>query len=216
MDPVRAVETPTEHWDMVYSERGEHGVSWFAEQPLRALELLDLAGVGAERSLIDIGAGASHLADELLARGHTDVTALDVSGHGLAAARARLGPAAGVVTWVVADLLGWEPERRYDVWHDRAVFHFLVDPAARDHYIALLDAALTDDGVVVIGTFAEDGPRACSGLPTARYSPEQLLAVLGGPGRWVELGRRREHHTTPAGVDQVFTWLALRRRTNRP
>lgn len=212
MDPVSAVETRTRHWDAVYAERGEHGVSWFAERPAVALDLLDAAGVGAERSLIDIGAGASHLVDELLARGHTDLTALDVSDHGLAVARARLGPAAGAVTWVVSDLFGWHPGRRYDVWHDRALFHFLTDPADRDRYVALLDAGLTDGGVAVIGTFAEDGPRACSGLPTVRFSPDQLLAALGGPGRWVELGRRREHHTTPGGADQAFSWLALHRR----
>jgi len=197
----------------VYAERGERGVSWFAQRPTVALELLDAVGVGREQPVLDVGAGASRLVDELLARGYRDVTALDVSDEGLAVARARLGAAADQARWVVTDLLGWDPEWSFAVWHDRAVFHFLTDPADRARYRAVCDAALTPDGVLVIATFAQDGPQACSGLPTARYSPQQLLDALGGTDRWVELARRREDHTTPAGVLQRFTWLALRRRT---
>ena len=203
----------TEHWDTVYADRGECGVSWFTETPGVSLELLDAAHVGPERSLIDVGAGASRLVDAVLARGHTDVTALDVSGQGLAVAQARLGPDAERVHWVVSDLLVWRPGRTFGVWHDRAVFHFLRDPDAQARYLALLDSALQDDGVALIGTFAEDGPTACSGLSTARYSPDELLEVLGGTSRWVELARRREHHTTPSGADQSFNWLALQRRS---
>lgn len=191
-------------------------MSWFAEQPRVSLELLDVAGVGPRCSVIDVGAGASRLVDALLERGHHEVSVLDVSDQGLAMARARLDTAAEQVRWIVSDLLDWQPDRRFDVWHDRAVLHFLTDPRERARYVAVLDTAVADDGLLVIGAFADDGPQACSGLPTARYSPEQLLAVLGGPARWIELGRRREHHTTPAGVDQVFTWLALRRRTASP
>ena len=200
------------HWDAVYAERGEDGVSWFTPRPTTSVELLDAAGLGPERSVIDIGAGASRLTDELIARGYTDLTALDVSDNGLAVTRGRLGGAADRVGWIVTDLLDWRPPRRFDAWHDRAVFHFLTDPADRSRYTAVLDAALAADGVVVIGAFAEDGPQACSGLPTVRYAPEELLDALGGPARWTELARRREHHTTPSGADQVFTWLALRRR----
>ena len=204
-----------EHWDTVYTDRGELGVSWFTETPALSLELLDATHVGPERSLIDIGAGASRLVDAVLARGHTDVTALDVSEHGIAVAQERLGPAAERVNWVVSDVLAWRPDRTFGVWHDRAVFHFLRDPGAQARYIALLDTTLQDDGIAVIGTFAEDGPTACSGLPTGRYSPDELLEVLGGASRWVELARRREHHTTPSGADQSFSWLALQRRSAR-
>lgn len=213
VDHDSAVGARTQHWDEVYSARGEQGVSWFAEQPRISLELLDAAGVEPRCSVIDVGAGVSRLVDALLERGHREVSVLDVSEHGLALARARLGPAAQQARWLVTHLLDWRPEHRFDVWHDRAVFHFLTDPGEQARYVAVLDTALAHDGVVVIATFADDGPRACSGLPTARYSPERLLAVVGGRARWDELGRRREHHTTPAGVDQVFTWLALRRRT---
>jgi SAM-dependent methyltransferase len=204
-----------EHWDIVYTDRGERGVSWFTETPTCSLELLDAAHVGPERSLIDVGAGASRLVDAVLARGHTDVTALDVSARGLKVAQERLGAAAARVDWVVSDVLAWRPVRRFGVWHDRAVFHFLLHPGAQARYLALLDTALQDDGIAVIGTFAEDGPVACSGLPTARYSVDELLDVLGGTSRWVELACRREHHLTPSGADQPFSWLALQRRSGR-
>lgn len=207
-----AVDARTRHWGEVYAERGEQGVSWFTPQPVVSLDLLDAAGIGPAASVIDVGAGASRLVDALLDRGHTDLTVLDITEGGLAIARSRVGPAAARVQWVVADLLTWEPRRHYDVWHDRAVFHFLTAAAEQARYVQLLDRALDPGGVVVVGTFAEDGPQACSGLPTARYGPEELLDVLGGPGRWTELARRRRHHTTPWGVDQAFTWLALRRR----
>ena len=161
--------------------------------------------------MVDISAGASRVVDALLARGHTDVAALDVTDAGLAISRARLSAAAARVRWVVADVLDWRPGRRFDVWHDRAVFHFLTVPADRGRYCAVLDATLTPDGVVVIGTFAADGPPSCSGLPTGRYSVEQLHEALGGPRRWRVAATRREHHTTPWGADQPFTWMALTR-----
>lgn len=200
------------HWDRVYAAAGEQGVSWFVPQPAVSLQLLDAARVGPDRSVIDVGAGASRLVDALLERGHADVTALDVSCDGLAISRARLGAAAASVRWVVTDVLTWRPGRRYDVWHDRAVFHFLTDPADRGRYLAVLDQAIATEGVVVIGTFAEDGPVACSGLPTARYTAEELHEALGGPQRWEVLACRREHHATPWSADQPFTWLALARR----
>lgn len=212
MGQHRATESRTRHWDGVYSERGEQGVSWFAEEPAVSLKLLDVAGIRTDRSVIDVGAGASRLVDELLLRGHRDLTALDVSDHGLAIARTRLGAAADDVHWLVADLLSWRPRRRFAAWHDRAVFHFLADPDDRARYRAVLDDTLDADGVLVIATFAEDGPRACSGLPTVGYCADELLHELGGPGRWIELARHRDIHVTPTGIDQAFTWMALRRR----
>lgn len=212
MGDDRVAEPRDRHWDGVYAERGERGVSWFAERPTMSLDLIDAAGVTPDRAVVDVGAGASRLADELLARGFIDLTALDVSDCGLAVARERLGRSADTVRWLVTDLLEWRPDRRFAAWHDRAVFHFLVDPDARARYRAVLDSALAADGVVVIATFAENGPRSCSGLPITRYSAAGLLDELGGQSTWTELARRQEHHTTPAGIDQPFTWLALGRR----
>ncbi|MCY7342236.1 MAG: class I SAM-dependent methyltransferase [Pseudonocardia sp.] len=199
-----------EHWAEVYTRSGDTQVSWFSTEPVCSLELLDAGGADPGLPAIDVGAGASRLVDALLARGFVDVTALDVSDDGLAHTRERLGEMAGQVRWVVADVLDWVPDRRFGLWHDRAVFHFLTDPADRRRYRELLKSALAPGALVVVGTFAADGPEFCSGLPTARYSPDGLADELGAGLRVV--ARRREEHRTPSGVVQPFTWLALRRR----
>jgi SAM-dependent methyltransferase len=195
----------------VYATRDVSQVSWFEVTPEVSLSMLAAAGVSPGMSVIDVGAGASPLAGDLVARGFTDVTALDIAAEGLALARTRLGSAAGRVHWVRADLRSWTPRRQFDVWHDRAVFHFLTEPVDQARYRAALDSALASDGRLVIATFAADGPDHCSGLPTARYSPESLLSALGDD-RWDLIAERREAHQTPSGVVQPFTWLALRRR----
>lgn len=197
-----------QHWAEVYTRRGDTQVSWYAPEPKVSLELIDAGAADPRLPAVDVGAGASRLVDALLERGFADVTALDVSDDGLAHARARLGAAASGVDWVVTDLLDWRPDRRVGLWHDRAVFHFLTDPADRAHYRDLLAAALAPGALVVVGTFAADGPESCSGLPTARYGPDELAAELGA-GLTV-LAQRREEHRTPAGGSQMFTWLALR------
>lgn len=198
------------HWDAVYGQLEEHAVSWFEPEPAMSLEMFDRLGASSSGAVVDVGGGASRLVDALLARGFSDVTVLDVSDVGLAKARQRLGDRARQVQWVVADLLSWEPPRRYRIWHDRAVFHFLNDPADQARYRQLLDAALVPGAGIVIGTFAADGPDHCSGLRTARYSPEQLSTVLGTSIEPVS--SRRELHRTPFGAVQPFTWLAARRR----
>ncbi|MGQ0483027.1 MAG: class I SAM-dependent methyltransferase [Pseudonocardia sp.] len=198
------------HWDGVYRRLPETEVSWFQDDPSCSLELIDAAGVSPARPVIDVGAGASRLVDGLLARGFTEVTALDISDGGLAAARRRLGTdAAARVRWLVADLLSWEPDRAFACWHDRAVFHFLVQEHHRARYRDLLAAALAPGGTVLIGTFADDGPRQCSGLPTAGYSAVELARALGD--RFDAVDSRSELHRTPAGGVQPFTWLMLRR-----
>jgi len=197
------------HWDGVYTRTDATQVSWFEPDPVCSLELLDIGGANPDVGLIDVGAGASRLVDVLLARGFTDLTALDVSDDGLALSRQRLGADAARVRWVVADLLDWVPDRRFGAWHDRAVFHFLTDPADRARYRELVAAALAPGALMVIATFAGDGPQQCSGLPTARYSAAELAAELGGALEVV--ADRREQHRTPWGAVQPFTWLAVRR-----
>ena len=197
------------HWDEVYGSGPTTEVSWFEEQPTASLALVDAVGAGSDHAVIDVGGGASVLVDALEARGFRDLTVLDVSGAALRAAQRRLGPEAGKVNWVHEDVLTWRPPRRYAVWHDRAVFHFLVETADRELYLAVLRRALATGGAAIIGTFAEDGSHQCSGLPVARYSPEELAAAIG-PG-FERVAEQREEHRTPVGAVQPFTWLALRR-----
>lgn len=199
-----------EHWDEVFTRTGGQGVSWYEDEPRTSLAMI--AGLTvrlADAAIVDIGGGASALVDGLILRGARDVTVLDVSADGLERTRTRLGAAADVVDWVVSDVVAWQPEQRYDVWHDRAVFHFLTSPDEVAAYRGVLRAALRPGGHAVIATFAEDGPTTCSGLPTARYSADELVASIG-PG-FDEVLRDRRVHVTPSGSEQPFTWVVLRR-----
>ena len=158
--------------------------------------------------MIDVGGGTSTLVDELVSRGFTDVSVLDVSTVALDSSRKRLGPTSERVCWVCADVLAWTPERTYDLWHDRAVFHFLVDPADRRRYVQVARLAVRPGGYVIVATFATDGPARCSGLRVERYDTEGLCAAFS-PG-FALVGSRRELHTTPSGAVQPFTWVVLR------
>ncbi len=194
------------HWDAAYEAREMSGMSWFQAIPLTSLELIDAAGVAAGAPVLDVGGGTSGLARHLVERGATEVWVLDASGSALAAAAESLGEARSAVHLTQQDVLEWEPERTFSLWHDRACFHFLVDPGDRARYVRAMRAALAEDGRVVVATFAEDGPRSCSGLPVAGYTAEQLGAALG-----IEVvASRREEHRTPTGTLQPFTWVAGR------
>ncbi|MEU8007443.1 methyltransferase [Catellatospora sp. NPDC049111] len=195
---------PAEHWQSVYHRTAPHQVSWYQAEPAMSLRLVESAGPG--RSVIDVGAGASTLVDALLERGYTDVTVLDVAPSALEAARQRVGARAGAAHWMNRNLLTWAPLRHYDVWHDRAVFHFLTDPADRDRYRRVVDAAVAPGGHIVIGVFSEAGPETCSGLPVARFNQDSLAVQF--PGFQVAQVER-EHHYTPAGELQPFLWLRL-------
>lgn len=197
------------HWEDIHASRAPEVVSWFQDTPDSSLALIEHTGVGPEAAILDVGGGSSRLVDHLLDRGYRDVTVLDVAVTSLARARARLGPRAADVSWIRADITEAALERRYDVWHDRAVFHFLVEEADRLAYRERLRAALHPGGHVIVATFALGGPKECSGLPVIRYSPEGLTATLG-PGlvlreAWDEL------HRTPAGVEQRFVFCRLER-----
>jgi trans-aconitate methyltransferase len=182
-------------------------VSWYQSAPRVSLELIETLGIDRDAAVIDVGGGASNLVDHLVEQGFRDVSVLDVSAVALAEGRRRLGDEAPVA-WLREDLLGWEPTRRFDLWHDRAVFHFLVSPDDRERYLRILRSAIRDTGFVVLGTFAPDGPERCSGLPVTRYSVEDLAHLL----RLDVLVTRREEHTTPGGAIQPFTWVAGRLR----
>jgi hypothetical protein len=196
------------HWDEVYTG-GVTKVSWFQEDPAVSLRLIAELGAPRNAPIIDVGGGASTLVDRLLDRGYTDVSVLDLSDVALSEARGRLAGCTGA-TWICADLLTWHPPRRYEVWHDRAVLHFLVDRSSRDRYFEVLRSALAPTGWAVIGAFAADGPDHCSGLPVCRYSADDLRAALGP--EFDDFATCREVHVTPRGSRQPFTWVRARRR----
>jgi trans-aconitate methyltransferase len=196
------------HWDDVYRSRAVDEVSWFQREPVLSLELIRETGLTPEQSIVDVGGGASVLVDRLVDQGARDVTVVDVAETALQVSRDRLGAAGSGVTWLVQDLLRWQPERIYDVWHDRAVFHFLTDDGDRDRYRATLEVGLAQGGHMVIAAFADDGPTHCSGQPVARYSPRVLAAEF--PFLRLVRAVREEHHT-PGGAVQPFTWLLLAR-----
>lgn len=197
------------HWDRVYTSKDATDVSWYQRRPELSLELIRAAAPSLESSILDVGSGASTLVDELLLAGYTDLAVLDVSEAALAIAQKRL-TAAERVTWIVADITNWKPSRTWNVWHDRAVFHFLTEAAAQDAYIEALKAATAPGSTAIIATFALDGPEQCSGLPVVRYSPQTLAARLG-PG-FDLVAQAGEVHRTPAGGRQSFAYAALRRR----
>jgi ubiquinone/menaquinone biosynthesis C-methylase UbiE len=196
-----------EHWESVYAGKAEDQVSWYQARPGASLALVARAAAEAGARIVDVGGGASRLVDALLERGLGPVTVLDLAAGALEKARARLGGRASAVTWVVGDVLTWEPDGSFDVWHDRAVFHFMVSREDREVYRAVLRRALRAGGQAVVGTFAPDGPERCSGLPVARYDPESLAAELGPVFRLVET--LREEHVTPAGKVQAFQFCRL-------
>jgi hypothetical protein len=195
------------HWDDAYTSKGETKVSWYQLKPSRSIELIKATGL---RSVIDVGGGASSLVDALLADGYSDLTVLDISEVALGRSKARLGSQADKVAWIVADITEWQPQRTWDVWHDRAVFHFLTDGVSQDAYIAALKKSTEVGSVVIMATFALTGPEKCSGLAVQRYSPATLAARLGRDFHLY--AEAAETHPTPFGTTQEFSYAAFRRR----
>ena len=193
-----------DHWQEVYATRAPTEVSWYQPVPERSLALIRETGVPPDAPLLDVGGGASMLVDHLLLAGYTDLTVLDISGTALAAAQARLGAAAARVRWIETDITGFAPERRYTLWHDRAVFHFLVEPERRQRYLDVLGAALVPGGHLILATFGPLGPTRCSGLPVQRYAAAELDGLLAPRYRLIR--SEIEDHVTPAGQPQQFLY----------
>lgn len=200
---------PQGHWDGTYSAKSETQVSWFQAHAERSLTLIKSLARDRAAAIIDVGGGASRLVDDLLADRYTDLSVLDVSEVGLSRSKARLGSAADKVSWIVADVTQWRPRRQWDLWHDRAVFHFLTAAEQQDAYIAALLQGTRTGSAVVMATFALDGPERCSGLPVRRYSADTLAERLGLS--FELLSHARESHATPFGTTQQFTYAAFRR-----
>ena len=202
-------ESRQAHWEKVYTSKGENEVSWFQESPAPSLALIAEVGAAPRQAIIDIGGGASRLVDHLIDQGFSDITVLDLSAAALEATKARLGQRASRAHWLVADATTWQPPRAYDVWHDRAAFHFLTEESDRAGYIARFKQGLKIGGHAIIATFALDGPEKCSGLPVMRYDAAHLAQTLG-PG-FKLLQSQRNDHATPWGSQQHFQFSVFQR-----
>lgn len=199
-----------DHWEKVYNTKATDAVSWFQPHADVSLDLIKATGTGRDAAIIDVGGGASTLVDDLLANGYTDLSVLDLSASALAAARIRLGTRAADVKWIEADITRAElPANRYDIWHDRAVFHFLTAPEDRAAYVQAVFDSVKPGGHVIVATFAEDGPDKCSGLPVMRYRADQLHHEFGES--FALLRHRKEAHHTPSGTVQQFVYCYCRR-----
>ncbi len=192
------------HWQGVYRDNLPTEVSWYQPVPEKSLQLIRATGVGSSAPILDVGGGASTLVDNLLAEGFADISVLDISGKALESSRVRLGDRANKVYWIETDVTKFAPSRCYAVWHDRAVFHFLTDPAERAKYLGVIGKALQPRGFLVIATFGPEGPKRCSGLPVQRWDIMGLENFLGE--RFRLGGHELEMHTTPSGSTQQFLY----------
>jgi SAM-dependent methyltransferase len=200
---------PRQHWDTVYRTKAADKVSWYRPHLERSLAFVEAVAADRGAAIVDVGGGESTLVDDLLARGYSDVTVLDIAPAAIAGAKARLGADAHRVHWLAADITKVElPAARYDVWHDRAVFHFLTDPEDRAAYVRQALRAVRPGGYVVAATFGPEGPEKCSGLPVVRYDADRLHDEFGGAFRLIDSAS--ELHRTPAGATQQFTWCFCR------
>lgn len=199
-----------DHWEKVYSTKATHSVSWFQEHAETSLAIIRSTKVEKNAAIIDVGGGASTLVDDLLLSGYENLFVLDLSEAALAAAKKRIGDSAAKVRWLEEDVTQVNfPAHEFDVWHDRAVFHFLTSPEDRAAYVAAVLRSVKPGGHVIVATFAEDGPTQCSGLPVARYSAEALHAEFGGSFALVQ--HSKETHHTPFGTNQQFIYCYCRK-----
>jgi len=193
------------HWDRVYTTRSAQDVSWFQAHARQSLDLIRRIADGQPRHVIDVGAGASTLVDDLLELGAFDVSVLDISAAALEVVRQRVGRAGDRAHWLLGDITDMNlPAQAFDIWHDRAVFHFLTDPRQRAAYVAQVRRAVRPGGHVIVAAFGPDGPLQCSGLPVMRYAPDALHAQFGGAFELVE--HSTESHLTPSGAVQQFVY----------
>lgn len=202
-----------EYWEQVYANKASNAVSWFQERADQSMQLIHLTNISKDAKIIDVGGGASTLVDSLLSENYSNLTILDLSAKALDVAKQRIGNRADLVTWLEGDVTKVAlPAHHYDLWHDRAVFHFLTDPIDRQAYVKQAIKSLRPGGHVIVATFANDGPNKCSGLSTMRYSPNSLHAEFGDAFRL--LRSEKEVHRTPFGTEQKFIycyWQLLNR-----
>jgi len=198
-----------EYWESIYQTKEPNEVSWYQEKPETSLNLISETGIEKNAKIIDVGAGASKLADNLLALGFRNITALDVSSNALNESKKKLGDRANNVKWIVSDLREFETNERYDLWHDRAVLHFLTEEEDIKRYIELVRTYLKPKGYVIVSTFSVNGPKRCSGLDVRQYSEDSMKTLFTG---FEHIKSFEEEHLTPWGSSQIFIWGVFRKR----
>lgn len=198
-----------EHWQQVYFSKAADEVSWYQREPEVSIRLIEKYSSPSSH-VIDVGAGESLLVDQLISRRYRELTVMDISSSALEHVKNRLGASADVVQLEIADVRHWQSSHMFDVWHDRAVFHFMNSEDDVASYVQALQASMVSGGIAIIGTFAEDGPTQCSGLDVRRYSAERLAAVFSDDFSLIET--ESEEHVTPWGAVQHFAWVVLRRQ----
>lgn len=205
-----AIMQTKNHWEQLFSSKAADTVGWFQKHAELSLKFIRSTGIPHTASIIDVGGGASTLVDDLLADGYSNLTVLDISATALAATRRRLGPGADGISWIEADITkAILPCHAFDVWHDRAVFHFLTTPEDRLAYRNAALQSIKPGGQAIVATFAEDGPTTCSGLPVMRYRPEDLQAQFGPA--FSLLRHENEAHVTPSGSVQKYLYCCFRK-----
>jgi SAM-dependent methyltransferase len=204
------MNTPSnpDHWDTSY-RLGDTERGWYQQAAQVSLRLLKEFETPLDAHILDVGAGASVFVDDVIDAGFTNITVLDHSREGLAIARERLGTRAMNVEWVVGDLLDWNPRTTFAVWHDRAVLHFLIDPADQNRYLLTMKAATHPGSLIIIGVFSERGPTMCAGLPVVRYRNEDIESLLGSD--FIILSQSEQQHVRPDGDTQSYLWTVARR-----
>ncbi|RZS97929.1 class I SAM-dependent methyltransferase [Cecembia calidifontis] len=199
-----------DHWENVYETKDTTKVGWFQEKPIVSLDLIEEFGINKNSAILDVGGGDSLLVDHLLALGYKDISVLDISSTSLKKAKIRLGKNADKIEWIHSDIIDFNPDRKYDVWHDRAVFHFLMDKEKIDIYLKISSLHIKPGGWLFIGVFSETGPETCSGLPVQRYSTVALAETFSMSFDCVK--SFNTDHITPSGVTQNYSFCCLKRK----
>ena len=203
------VESKKNHWENIYNTKKLQEVSWYQPVPESSLNYINASQLDKNSRIIDVGGGDSFLVDNLLSLGYTNVSVLDISAKAIERAKTRLGKKADEVTWIVSDITSFEPEEKYDLWHDRAAFHFLNDPENIQKYLKVMETAIKPNGFLIIGTFSDKGPTKCSGIEIKQYSIEELKAAIPDTFKFIE-GKNIDH-PTPSGSLQNFTFCKFQK-----
>ena len=199
-----------EHWEKIYSTKSEKQLSWFQDYPSAAMKFIDSFHLPSDVSIIDIGSGDGRFIDALLEKGYRNISALDISPTAIERAKKRLGQSSQGINWIVSDIANFQPAKQFDLWHDRAAFHFLTSEEEINRYISIAEHAIKSNGYLLISTFSDQGPKRCSGLDTRQYSEASLTASFNSG--FEKLHCLCEDHITPSGTIQNFLFCSFKRR----